>query len=90
MDNNPIALHILGLCSSLRMPTTMETACIMPLDVTLVTPFSNSSISLTHNHLRTSVPIIVQMATHPALVIVAMQTQNASAHELSKPLRATV
>ncbi|MGL5727525.1 MAG: Rnf-Nqr domain containing protein, partial [Plesiomonas sp.] len=68
MDNNPIALQILGICSALAVTTKMETAFVMTLAVTVVTAFSNLFISLIRHHIPNSVRIIVQMAIIASLV----------------------
>ncbi|EJS87499.1 Na(+)-translocating NADH-quinone reductase subunit D [Pasteurella multocida subsp. multocida str. Anand1_buffalo] len=41
MDNNPIALQILGICSALAVTTKLETAIVMTFAVIFVTAFSN-------------------------------------------------
>ena len=41
VDNNPIALQILGICSALAVTTKLETAVVMTNAVTFVTAFSN-------------------------------------------------
>ncbi|MGR5154919.1 Rnf-Nqr domain containing protein, partial [Photobacterium swingsii] len=45
IDNNPIALQILGVCSALAVTTKLETAFVMTLAVTFVTAFSNFFVS---------------------------------------------
>ena len=53
--NNPIALQVLGICSALAVTTKMETAVVMAIALTLVTAFSNTSVSLIREkipHLR--------------------------------------
>ncbi len=86
MDNNPIALQILGICSALAVTTKMETAFVMTLAVTVVTAFSNLFISLIRHHIPNSVRIIVQMAIIASLVIVVDQVLKAYAYEISKQL----
>ncbi|MBJ3876139.1 NADH:ubiquinone reductase (Na(+)-transporting) subunit D, partial [Salmonella enterica subsp. enterica serovar Kentucky] len=46
LDNNPIALQVLGVCSALAVTTKLETAFVMTLAVTFVTALSNFSVSL--------------------------------------------
>ncbi|MGL5043307.1 MAG: NADH:ubiquinone reductase (Na(+)-transporting) subunit D [Plesiomonas sp.] len=86
MDNNPIALQILGICSALAVTTKMETAFVMTLAVAIVTAFSNLFISLIRHHIPNSVRIIVQMAIIASLVIVVDQVLKAYAYEISKQL----
>lgn len=73
LDNNPIALQVLGVCSALAVTTKLETAFVMTLAVTFVTALSNFSVSLIRNHIPNSVRIIVQMAIIASLVIVVDQ-----------------
>lgn len=86
VDNNPIALQILGVCSALAVTTKLETAFVMTIAVTLVTAFSNLFISLIRNFIPGSVRIIVQMAIIASLVIVVDQVLRAYAYEISKQL----
>ena len=51
LDNNPIALQVLGVCSALAVTTKLETALVMTIAVTLVTAFSNFFISLIRNYI---------------------------------------
>ena len=57
LDNNPIALQVLGVCSALAVTTKLETALVMTIAVTLVTAFSNFFISLIRNYIPSSVRI---------------------------------
>lgn len=86
LSNNPIALQILGICSALAVTTKLETAIVMSLAVTLVTGFSNLSVSLIRNHLPSSVRILVEMTIIASLVIIADQFIKAYAYEISKQL----
>ncbi|MGF1760421.1 NADH:ubiquinone reductase (Na(+)-transporting) subunit D [Photobacterium sagamiensis] len=86
VDNNPIALQVLGVCSALAVTTKLETAFVMTLAVTFVTAFSNLFVSLIRHHIPNSVRIIVQMAIIASLVIVVDQTLKAYVYEISKQL----
>ncbi|MBJ3816210.1 NADH:ubiquinone reductase (Na(+)-transporting) subunit D [Shimwellia pseudoproteus] len=86
VDNNPITLQILGICSALAVTTKLETALVMTIAVTLVLAFSNLFISLIRHHIPGSVRIIVQMAIIASLVIVVDQVLRAYAYEISKQL----
>ena len=46
IDNNPIALQVLGICSALAVTTKLQTAIVMGISVALVTGFSSFFISL--------------------------------------------
>jgi Na+-transporting NADH:ubiquinone oxidoreductase subunit D len=86
LNNNPIALQVLGICSALAVTTKMETALVMSAAVTIVTALSNFSISLLRNFIPPSIRIIVQLTLISTLVIVADQTLKAFLFETSKQL----
>ncbi|USD64700.1 NADH:ubiquinone reductase (Na(+)-transporting) subunit D [Vibrio sp. SCSIO 43136] len=86
MDNNPIALQVLGVCSALAVTTKLETAFVMTLAVIFVTALSNLFVSLIRNHIPNSVRIIVQMAIIASLVIVVDQVLKAFLYDISKQL----
>ena len=41
VDNNPIALQVLGVCSALAVTSSLQNALVMTVAVMLVTGFSN-------------------------------------------------
>ncbi|MEH6503091.1 MAG: NADH:ubiquinone reductase (Na(+)-transporting) subunit D [Cycloclasticus sp.] len=86
IDNNPIGLQILGICSALAVTTNLGTALVMSLALTSVTAFSNLSISMIRNHVPSSIRIIVQMTIIASLVIVVDQVLKAYVYDLSKQL----
>lgn len=86
VDNNPIALQVLGVCSALAVTSSMANALVMTMAVMLVTAFSNLFISIIRNQIPSSVRIIVQMAIIASLVIVVDQVLKAFSYQLSKEL----
>ncbi|KXJ50359.1 MAG: NADH:ubiquinone reductase (Na(+)-transporting) subunit D [Colwellia sp. Phe_37] len=86
VDNNPIALQVLGVCSALAVTSSLQNALVMTIAVMLVTGFSNLFISLIRNQIPSSVRIIVQMAIIASLVIVVDQVLKAFSYQLSKEL----
>jgi len=86
IDNNPIALQVLGVCSALAVTSSLQNALVMTVAVMLVTGFSNLFISLIRNQIPSSVRIIVQMAIIASLVIVVDQVLKAFSYQLSKEL----
>ncbi len=84
--NNPIALQILGICSALAVTTSMNTAVVMSIALTLVTAFSSFFISCVRNFIPSSIRIIVQMTIIASLVIIVDQVLQAVAYEISKGL----
>jgi Na+-transporting NADH:ubiquinone oxidoreductase subunit D len=86
LNNNPIALQVLGVCSALAITTKLETALVMSLALTTVCAFSNFFISLIRNQIPSSVRIIIQMTIIASLVIVVDQILKAYSYEISKQL----
>ena len=86
IDNNPITLQVLGVCSALAVTTNMMAALIMSIALTTVTAFSSAIISSIRNHIPSSIRIIVQMTIIASLVIVVDQLLKAYAYEASKQL----
>lgn len=86
LDNNPIALQVLGICSALAVTGSMQKALIMTIAVTLVTAFSSMFISMVRNQMPSSVRIIAQMAIIASLVILVDQVLRAYAYQMSKEL----
>jgi len=86
VDNNPVILQVLGICSALAVTTKMSTALTMAIALTLVTGFSSLLISTIRNHIPSSIRIIVQLTIISALVIVVDQVLRAFAYGLAKEL----
>ena len=86
LNNNPIALQVLGVCSALAITTKLETALVMSLALTTVCAFSNFFISLIRKQIPSSVRIIIQMTIIASLVIVVDQILKAYSYEISKQL----
>ncbi|MBT3345749.1 MAG: NADH:ubiquinone reductase (Na(+)-transporting) subunit D [Gemmatimonadetes bacterium] len=86
LNENPIALQILGICSALAVTSKMETTIVMSLAVIFVTTFSNGAVSLIRNHIPTNIRIIVQMTIIATLVIIVDQFLRAYAFDVSKQL----
>jgi Na+-transporting NADH:ubiquinone oxidoreductase subunit D len=86
VDNNPITLQVLGICSALAVTSSLKVALVMAIAVTLVTAFSSMFISMIRNHIPSSIRIIVQMIIIASLVIVVDQMLKAYAFEISKTL----
>jgi Na+-transporting NADH:ubiquinone oxidoreductase subunit D len=86
VDNNPITLQVLGICSALAVTTNMMSALIMSIALTTVTAFSGAFISAIRKHIPANIRIIVQMTIIASLVIVVDQILKAYAFEASKQL----
>ena len=86
VDNNPITLQVLGICSALAVTSSLQVAFVMALAVTFVTAFSSMFISMLRNQIPGSIRIIVQMVIIASLVIIVDQFLKAYAFEISKTL----
>lgn len=86
IDNNPITLQILGVCSALAVTAKVAPAVTMALALTFVVAMSNFFISLLRRHIPTNIRIIVQMTIIASLVIIVSEFLQAFAYDLSKQL----
>jgi len=86
VNNNPIALQVLGICSALAVTTQLKTSIIMAIAVTVVLGFSNAAVSVIRHYIPSSIRIIVQMTIISSLVIVVDQFLQAFAPAASKTM----
>ena len=86
IDENPITLQILGICSALAVTNNLSVTLVMCVAVTTVLSFSNLFISLIRNYIPSSIRIIVQMTIIASLVIVVDELLKAYDYETSKKL----
>lgn len=86
IENNPVILQTLGICSALAVTSSLKVSLIMCIALTSVTAFSNLSISMIRYQVPGSIRIIVQMVIIASLVIVVDQILKAYAYEVSKTL----
>lgn len=86
LENNPVILQILGICSALAVTSSVKVSLVMAIGLTLVSAFSNFFVSMVRNYLPSSVRIIAQMIIISALVIVVDQVLKAVAYDISKQL----
>ena len=86
VDNNPITLQVLGICSALAVTSSLQVSFVMALAVIFVTGFSSMFISTIRNHIPGSIRIIVQMVIIASLVILVDQILRAYFFEISQTL----
>ena len=86
MGENPISIHVLGICSALAITTKIDTAIVMTIAVVAVLSISNVVISLLRNNIPNKVRIIIQMSIIASLVIIADQVLKAYMYDMSKLL----
>ena len=86
IDNNPITLQMLGVCSALAVTTALDTALTMSLALIAVLTAASTVISLIRRHLPGSIRLVIHITIIASLVIVADQVLRAFAFEISQRL----
>ena len=86
VDNNPVTLQVLGICSALAVTTSLLPALLMCLALTSVAALSTAAISSIRNHIPNNIRIIVHMTISASFVIVVDQLLRAYAFETSRQL----
>jgi len=86
VDNNPITLQVLGICSALAVTTSLLPALLMCIALTSVVVLSGGAISAIRGIIPNNIRIIVQMTIIASFVIVVDQLLKAYAFETSKQL----
>ncbi|MDX1500373.1 MAG: NADH:ubiquinone reductase (Na(+)-transporting) subunit D [Woeseiaceae bacterium] len=86
VDNNPITLQVLGICSALAVTTSLLPALLMCIALTAVASLSGATISSIRHFIPNNIRIIVQMTIIASFVIVVDQMLKAYAFETSKQL----
>ncbi len=86
INNNPIMLQILGICSALAVTGQMMPTLVMCIALTAVTGFSSFAVSLIRKGIPGSIRIIVQMVVIASAVIVVDQLLQAFAYDTGKKL----
>jgi Na+-transporting NADH:ubiquinone oxidoreductase subunit D len=86
LDNNPIALQILGICSALAVTIKLSTTLTIIGAVIFVLTSSNFLISTIRNQVPSSIRMIVQITIIASLVIVVDQVLQAYTYEISRDL----
>ncbi len=86
IDNNPITLQVLGVCSALAVTVKLAPSLIMCIALTFVITCASAAVSLIRHHIPTNIRIIVQITIIASLVIVVDQALKAFAWEISRQL----
>jgi len=86
VDNNPVMLQVLGICSALAVTTSLLPALLMCIALTSVAALSGAAISTIRNRIPNNIRIIVQITIIASFVIVVDQLLKAYAFETSKQL----
>jgi len=86
VDNNPVTLQVLGICSALAVTTSLLPALLMCVALISVASMSGAAISSIRHRIPNNIRIIVQMTIIASFVIVVDQMLKAYAFETSKQL----
>ena len=86
INNNPVTLQVLGICSALAVTRSLLPALIMGIAVTAVLVFSNSAISLLRGAMPRSIRLILEVTIIATAVIVADEALKAYLPDTSRTL----
>ncbi|MBT8412785.1 MAG: NADH:ubiquinone reductase (Na(+)-transporting) subunit D [Boseongicola sp.] len=86
IDQNPITLQILGICSALAVTTSLATALVMSAALTAVLCLSSATISLIRHHIPNVIRLIVQIVIIASMVVVIDEILKAYAFGISRQL----
>ena len=83
VDNNPIALQVLGLCSALAVTSALLPALIMSAAVIAVLMFANAAVSVLRFVMPRSIRLIVEVTLIASAVIVVDEVLKAFMPDVS-------
>ena len=86
MDNNPVTIQVLGICSALAVTTQVFPSFVISIAVVFVCAFSSLATSLLRNNIPTQVRMIVQLVIIATLVTVVELVLKAFIFEVYKQL----
>ncbi len=73
LKENPVTLHVLGICSALAITNSLTSSLIMSVALTAVLVISNAAISAVRHYLPSSVRLLVQITIIASAVTVIDQ-----------------
>lgn len=86
VDDNPVAVQVLGICSALAVTAQLKPSLIMSISVIAVIACSNVIISILRNAIPGKIRLIVELAIIASLVILVEQVLKAFAYDMYKQL----
>ena len=86
LDNNPILIQVLGICSALAVTTLVVPSFVMGVAVVAVCAFANLSISLLRERIPKAIRLIVQLVVIASLVTIVELALKALAFPVYKQL----
>ncbi len=86
IDENPVTVQILGLCSALAVSRSLEPALIMAASVIVVLVFANVAVSLLRHIMPRSIRLILEVTLIASAVIVVDEVLKTYAPQISEVL----
>ena len=86
LEDNPITVQILGLCSALAVTRSLRPALIMAISVFCVLVFANVAVSLLRGVMPRSIRLILEVTIIASAVIVVDEVLKAYAPDVSQIL----
>jgi len=86
VENNPITVQVLGICSALAVTAQLKPSLVMGAAVVFVMVGANVTVSLLRELIPPRVRIIAEMTVIASLVILVDQVLKAYAYDMSKQL----
>jgi Na+-transporting NADH:ubiquinone oxidoreductase subunit D len=86
MQNNPISIQSLGICSALAVTVQLKTAIVMGIALTVILAFSNLIISAMRNIIPRNIRMIVELCVIATMVIMTDEILKAFMYDVSKQL----
>jgi Na+-transporting NADH:ubiquinone oxidoreductase subunit D len=86
VDDNPITVQILGLCSALAVSRSLKPALIMAVAVIAVLTFSNLAVSALRNVMPRSIRLILEVTLIASAVIVVDEVLKAFVPDIAAVL----
>jgi Na+-transporting NADH:ubiquinone oxidoreductase subunit D len=86
LDNNPITVQVLGVCSALAVTSKLDKAIVMAIAVTAVVALSNFTISLLRKTIPPQIRMIVQLVIVATLVTLVSEFLHAFQYAMYKDL----
>ena len=86
LNDNPITIQALGVCSALAITVQLKPAVVMAISVMVVLSVANVLISFMRKLVPSRIRIIVQLVVIATLVILVDEVLKAFAYDVSKEL----
>ena len=86
LDNNPITIQVLGICSALAVTTLVVPSVVMSIAVVVVIAMASLTTSLLRNTIPKPIRLIVQLIVIALLVTIVELTLKAVAYSVYKQL----